>query len=84
MRQRHKCNISSLYPGNVIRGLTGLFGLMFIVGLLGLAGWIQNIYKLTQVDCKSPYKAEICRVIGIIPPVGAVIGWIDIEDGENE
>ena len=70
---------------NAILGCFGsFFGLAVIVGLLGFAGWVQNIYKLTQVDGKSPYKAEICRVIGIIPPVGAIMGWIDIEDGEDE
>ena len=46
---------------------------VFIVG-----GWGQNLYKLCKSDFESPYKTEIIRGIGIIPPVGAVVGWMDI------
>ena len=27
-----------------------------------------------------PYKAEIIRGVGLIPPVGGIIGWLKIED----
>lgn len=53
-----------------------------IVFVLAFAGWVQNIVKLTQVDGKAPYKAEIIRVIGIVPPIGAIVGWLHIPDGE--
>lgn len=56
----------------------------FIVILLLMAfssiGWGLNLYKLSQADFVAPYKNEVIRVIGIIPLVGAFIGWIDIED----
>lgn len=37
----------------------------------------MNIYKLTQCDFEAPYKAEVIRVVGIIPPVGAIFGYMD-------
>ena len=52
--------------------------LVLCVGVF--AGWCMNLYKLTQCDFQSPYKCEVIRAIGIVPPVGAVAGWIDIED----
>ncbi len=52
-----------------------------ILGItLGIFGYIRNIVKLTKLDFKEPYKAEIIRTIGLIPPVGAITGWINIED----
>ena len=62
-----------------------------IVGIIAIVvfclfclGWGKNIYKLTQCDFEPSYKAEVFRIIGIIPPVGAVMGYIDIEDGVKE
>ena len=48
---------------------------VIIVG--GLGGYVQNIYKLTQCDFEAPYKAEVIRAVGVFPPVGAIVGWID-------
>lgn len=45
-----------------------------------IAGWGINIVKLTRCDFQPPYKAEIIRSVGLVPIVGAVVGWIDIED----
>ncbi len=44
------------------------------------ASYITNIVKLTKLDFKEPYKAEVIRGIGLIPPVGVVIGFIKIND----
>lgn len=45
-------------------------------------GWCINAYKATQCDFKAPYKAEVFRVGGVfVPPVGGVLGWFNIEDG---
>jgi len=56
--------------------------LVFIVLWLVIAiGWSVNLYKLVTCDFEAPYKAEIIRGIGLIPPVGAIVGWMDI-DGE--
>lgn len=54
-----------------------------VVVIIG-SGWVQNIYKLANADFESPYKTEIVRVIGILPPVGAVVGWMDIGEENNE
>ena len=40
-------------------------------------GWVKNLIKLSDCDFETPYKAEVIHVIGIIPPVGAVTGWLD-------
>lgn len=43
-------------------------------------GWVKNIIKLTELDFEAPYKAEVIRVVGIFPPVGMIVGYMDIED----
>ena len=48
--------------------------------ILSVTGWIKNIVKLSECDFVAPYNAEVIRVVGIIPPVGAVLGWLEIED----
>lgn len=55
--------------------------LMFVVIIpLAVTGWVKNLIKLSECDFESPYKAEVIRVVGVIPPVGAVVGWLNIED----
>jgi len=49
----------------------------FIILCLIVPGWCLNIFKLTKCDFEKPYKAEIIRIIGIVPPVGAITGWMD-------
>ena len=49
--------------------------------LIAVWGYIANIYKLTDCDFDKPYKAEVIRVVGIVvPPVGCVTGFIDIDE----
>jgi len=48
--------------------------------LFGCIGYLTNLYKLTQLDFKAPYKAEYLRIVGVGTPIGAVIGFIDIKD----
>ena len=52
-----------------------------VICLVGAVGWCMNIYKFTQCDFETPYRAEVLRGIGIVPPVGAVMGYFDIKDG---
>jgi hypothetical protein len=48
-----------------------------------LAGYVMNIVALCKCDFEPSYKAETIRTVGVvIPVVGAVTGYIDIEDGE--
>ena len=49
----------------------------------GAFGWGMNIYKMTQLDFASPYKAEVIRGVGLIPVLGAIIGYMTIGE-ENE
>lgn len=41
-------------------------------------GWVKNLIKLSDCDFESPYKAEIVHGVGLLPPVGAITGWLDI------
>ena len=49
-----------------------------------LWGYVCNVIKLIQCDFKPPHKKEIIHAIGIIPPIGSVLGFIDIKDGETK
>ena len=49
------------------------------IAIVLFTGWVFNIYKLaTECDFVAPYKCEVVRVIGLVPPIGAVVGWIDL------
>ena len=51
-----------------------------IVVLIGY-GWFANLYKLSQYNFSSPYKAEVLRGVGaVVFPVGVVMGYFNIED----
>ena len=50
------------------------FILLVVIG----SGWVKNIVKLTKCDFEAPYKTEIIRCAGLIPPVGAIVGWMSI------
>ena len=52
-----------------------VFAIVFFVGVYG---YFLNIYKLTQCDFEPSYKAEVIRTIGLFPPVGAVVGYMDL------
>ena len=55
---------------------------MLVIGLL-ILGWFVNIYRFFQCDFDTPLREEVIRGVGIfVPPVGGVIGYIDIEDEE--
>ena len=61
------------------KGLTVIDELVFLIfALVFIAGWVQNIYKLTECDFEAPYTAEIIHGIGVIPVIGAITGWIDV------
>ena len=51
-----------------------------IVVLIGY-GWFANLYKLSQYNFSSQYKAEVLRGVGaVVFPVGVVMGYFNIED----
>ena len=43
-----------------------------------VVSYATNIYKLASADWTAPYKTEGMRMIGIFPPVGVIIGFMDI------
>lgn len=48
-------------------------------------GYVANIVSLCKCDFEAPVKAEVIRSVGvIIPVVGVVTGYIDIEDGKKD
>lgn len=53
---------------------------IIILIIVGSIGWVKNIVLLTKLDFKAPYKAEVIRGIGLFPLVGAVTGYITIQD----
>ena len=60
----------------------GIFTWIAVVIILAV-GWIINVVSLCQCDFEPSYKAEVIRGIGVlVPPVGGIVGYIDIEDGE--
>ena len=58
---------------------SSLIFVVLIILALG-TGWVVNCVKFARLDFEAPYKAEILRGIGIIPPIGAVMGWVPISD----
>jgi hypothetical protein len=40
--------------------------------------WVKTLILLSACDFEAPYKAELLHAAGIIPPVGAVTGWLDL------
>jgi hypothetical protein len=52
--------------------------LIFIV--LFTIGYVRCVVKFINCDFKEPYKAEIIYGVGTASGLGAIIGWINIED----
>ncbi|NOZ67980.1 MAG: hypothetical protein GXP46_01725 [Deferribacteres bacterium] len=48
-----------------------------IVLFIGI-GWVKNLIKLAHCDFEAPYQAEVIYAAGLIPPVGAITGWLDL------
>lgn len=49
--------------------------------IVGIIGWGMNINALIQCDFEPKYRAEVIRAVGVVvPPVGAIAGWVTIED----
>lgn len=55
--------------------------LMFLIWFLLIIGWCVNIVRLFCANFEEPHKNEVIRIVGIVvPPVGGVVGYINIED----
>jgi Na+/glutamate symporter len=51
-----------------------------LVIIFSVVGWGMNLYKFVKLDFKSPYKAEVIRAVGVATGLGAVTGYININD----
>lgn len=52
-----------------------LAGLFFILlWLAAVFGYCLNLFKLVSGGIDAP--GAIIRVIGLLPPVGAIVGWM--------
>jgi hypothetical protein len=49
---------------------------LLLVIIIG-TGWVKNIIKLSDCDFEPSYKAEVIHLVGLIPPVGMITGWMD-------
>ena len=56
---------------------TVMFIQLLILIVVG-TGWIKNLIKLTECDFEPSYKAEVIHIVGLIPPVGMITGWLDV------
>ena len=65
---------------NKQKGFISLTGFVLIIYLVFLTGYVMNIVKFVRLDFKAPYKAEVIRGIGIVPPIGGVLGYIKVTD----
>ncbi len=74
------CEFRKGYDMKLSIGASIMFFIIVLFIVVSVGGWCLNVHKLTQCDFASPYKAEFIRCVGIIPPVGAVIGYFDIDD----
>jgi hypothetical protein len=57
--------------------------IVLLVAVVVSSGWILNLVKLADLDFEAPYKTEVFRVVGLVPPVGMVMGWITFEEEEQ-
>ena len=67
--------------GGILGG--GLFAVILVIGMI--VGWVMNLVALCNCDFEASYKAEVIRGVGVvIPVVGGIAGYLDIEDGNTE
>jgi hypothetical protein len=49
-----------------------------VVVVVVAVGWVKNVIKLWHCDFNAPYKCEVVHGFGLMPPIGAITGWIDV------
>lgn len=60
------------------REITLMELVLVLVFLLGFVGWVKDVVRFASCDFEAPYKAEIVYGAGLIPPIGAITGWLDV------
>jgi hypothetical protein len=57
------------------------FGILIIIfWLLAIIGEIRCIYKVFTCNWEPIGKAEVVYTVGACTGLGAIVGWINIED----
>jgi hypothetical protein len=65
--------------------IVGIVLVVVLIAVLPIYGYVNNIVELCHCDFQSPMKAEVVRGVGIvIPIVGVVAGYIEINDDPIE
>ena len=54
-----------------------MWQIQLVILLIIGTGWVKNIIKLSDCDFEPSYKAEIIHLVGLIPPVGMITGWMN-------
>jgi len=52
--------------------------MQLVVILVIGTGWVKNLIKLADCDFEPSYKAEIIHIVGLVPPIGMITGWLDL------
>ena len=60
--------------------MKGLVLLQIVIVLFALIGEIKCITKMVRCDWEPIGKAEIIYTGAVFTGMGAIVGWIDIED----
>ena len=54
--------------------------IVMLIWILALIGEIRCIYKMCTCNWEPVGKAEILYTAGTFTGLGAIIGWVDIQD----
>jgi hypothetical protein len=61
-----------------------IISIWVLIVFIGFIGWVKNLVKLSDCNFEAPYNCEIIHSVGLIPPVGAITGWLTIDDNQTE
>ncbi len=62
--------------------MKGILIIIYLVLVLTFGvGYVKNVISFCQSDFKAPFSSEAVRGVGIIiPVVGGIAGYVDMED----
>ena len=63
--------------------MKGVLGIVIISSMF--VGYVRNVVGLVKCDFEPVGKEEIVRTVGVfIPPIGMIVGYIDIDDSKSK
>jgi len=57
---------------------------IFLIWCLAIIGEVRCIYRFFTSDFEPSYKRECIYGFSAITGIGAVVGWMDIEDQQSK